>query len=242
MTLAQLRLALRTPRGRSTLLTPLVVFVMFAVMRSGVSGRTEFDFLALSNGLSLAAFGTAISLLAILPLAMNQFAIDRSGLTLVFLSPLKDGELLLGKAIGNGLIALMPATLCVAAGYLLFPGGSPSLWLCIPLAFVGAYLLTAPLAALLSAIFPRAVDLNSIGHGSSAHAAASLLGMVSIAVALAPCVLIVFVTTAILHRPALAPAFLAGWCMVAAALSWLLFIPARRVLIARRENLALTTG
>ena len=60
-------------------------------------------------GLSLATFGSFICLFSILPLAMNQFAIDKAGFTRYMLSPLSIGELLHGKAVGNALIAAGPA-------------------------------------------------------------------------------------------------------------------------------------
>jgi hypothetical protein len=242
--LAQARLGFRTPRGRSTLLSPVVVFVMFALMiaRSGSQFQEELDFLSLGNGLSLASFGAFVSLVAILPLAMNQFAIDGSGLTLVFLSPIKDVELLLGKALGNWLVLSGPAALCIIASYLLFPGGPLSLWLSIPLALIGTYAIVAPVAAVVSAMFPKAVDLNSIGRGSNAHGAAGLLGLVTFLAAAMPPAAIVFVATNMLERPALAPLLLTAWCVAAAGLSWLLFRVARRVLAARRENLGLTAS
>ena len=140
MALAQLRLAMRTPRGRSILLSPFVVFVVFAVVIRR-QGQMELGFINLTDGLGLATFGAAVSLLAILPFAMNQFAIDRSGLTMALLSPLDTRELLAGKAVGNGLIAAGPALLMMLVAFVLFPGGSPALWVSLPLALVAAYLL-----------------------------------------------------------------------------------------------------
>ena len=68
------------------------------------------------------------------------------------------------------------------------------MWLSLPLALVAATSSLAPGAAALSAIFPRTVDLNSIGRGSNAHGVASLLGLlVFAAAARAGASLIVFV-------------------------------------------------
>ena len=94
--------------------------------------------------------------------------------------------LLRGKAVGNAVIALIPGTVCFIAAALLLPGGDPALWVCIPLTAIATYLTAAPIAAILSAIFPRAVDLNSIGRGSNAHGAAGLLGMLAFVAAAAP--------------------------------------------------------
>ena len=53
-----------------------------------------------------------VSLLATLPILMNQFAVDKAGMTLALLSPLSDGESLPGKAVGNALIAFPPVLIC----------------------------------------------------------------------------------------------------------------------------------
>ena len=83
---AHVRLALRTPRGRSIVLSPFVVFVFFAIVIYR-QGQMELGFANLTNGLNLATFGGGVCLLAILPFALNQFAIDGSGLTLALALP-----------------------------------------------------------------------------------------------------------------------------------------------------------
>jgi hypothetical protein len=237
--LAQLRLALRTPRGRSILISPLLVFVVFAfIMRRSLDGL-EFAFITLDSGLGLATFGSAICLLSILPIAMNQFAVDRAGLTLALLAPLRDIELLAGKAVGNAMIAAAPALLCVTIALLLFPAGDLALWLSLPLGLTAAYLLAAPAAAALSAVFPRAVDLNSIGRGSNAHGMAGLLGLLVFVVAGAPSVAVVMIATRLFDRPVLAPVLLLVWCAVAFLISRLLFHPVAALFARRKENLAM---
>lgn len=237
--LGQVRLAMRTPRGRSILLSPLMLLVIFGVMIHRGSGSVDFGFIQLHGGLSLATFASAVSLLAILPIAMNQFAVDGAGLTMTLLSPLSDRELLAGKAAGNGLIALAPLLLSIAVPLLVFRSGSPALWVALPLGLLSVYLLVAPIAAICSAVLPRAVDMNSIGRGSNAHGAAGLLGLLSFLGAAVPALLLVLLATRIFERPVLAPVFLAGWCFVACGIGYLLFLPASRIFAARRENLAL---
>ena len=237
--LAQVRLALRTPRGRSILLSPILVIGLFALMtRNALSGFTSGPFV-LTSGLSLASFGSFVSLMSMLPIAMNQFAVDKAGLTLALLSPLSDREYLAGKAVGNGLIAAAPTAITLLVSVVMFPTGSPALWLAIPISLMAIYLLVAPLAAVLSAIFPRVVDLNSIGRGSNAHGVAGLLGLLAFLAAGAPCVFIALTSTGWLHRPALTPVLLAIWCGLSYALSRVLFIPASRIFAKRRENLAM---
>ena len=237
----QIRLGLRTPRGRATLLSPIVVFGMFAFMTLRSRGATDFAPLGLQGGLGLATFSSFVSLLAILPLAMNQFAIDRAGLTLTMLAPVDTMTLLRGKAVGNAVIALIPGAVCFIAAALLLPGGDPALWVCIPLTAIAAYLTAAPIAAILSAIFPRAVDLNSIGRGSNAHGAAGLLGMLVYIAAAAPGTLLTMLVGVGLQRPLLAPLAVVVWMIVSLGISLVLFRLAADIFERRRENLGLTS-
>jgi hypothetical protein len=237
--LAQLRLALRTPRGRSIVLSPVVITAIFAFVARGAMGNFDGGSIPFRSGLSIASIASFIGLLATLPIAMNQFAVDNAGLTLALLSPLSDREYLAGKAVGNGLIAVLPISFSVVVAVLLLPGGSPALWLCIPLALLSTYLLVAPAAATLSALFPRLVDLNSVGRGSNAHGAAALLGMFTFVASVAPAVLILLSASRWLNNPMLTLLALIVWCIVTYALDRLLFIPARRIFAKRRENLAM---
>ena len=233
----QLRLALRTPRGRASMATPLLLPVLFGFIASR-HGGLSIPGVEGERGLALAAIGAFASILALLPLAMNQFAIDRAGFTRQMLSPIGIGELLAGKAAGNALIAGIPAAICFVLAALVFHGSHPLLWLGLIFGLASTYLLLAPAAAALSAIFPKAVDLNSIGNNSNAHQAAGLLGMLSIAASAAPTILLSLLALTVLHRPELVPLFLFGWAAIAFGISRLLFIPVRRLVASRCESLA----
>lgn len=236
---SQVRLGLRTARGRSTILSPVVLFVVLAVVIVRGGDVMEIGPLRLSGGVGLAAFTSFVALLSLLPLAMNQFAVDRAGLARALMAPLDTTSILVGKAAGNALIATIPAALCVIAAFLLYPGGRFALWLSIPPALIATYLWTAPAAAALSALFPRVVDLGSIGNRSSAHGAAGLLGTIVFACAGGSCLLLALVATRLLRRPEMAPVLLAGWAALAAAAATLLFRVAARLFDRRRENLCL---
>lgn len=237
--LAQIRLALRTPRGRSMLLSPLVIFGVVALMLARMPSGVELAGLRFSGGLSLAVLGSAIALLGVLPFAVNQFAVDRAGLTLLLLAPIRTRALLAGKTAGNGVVAALPALVCLAAAAVLYPSGSPALWLCVPLGFTATYLLVAPAAAALSAIFPKAVDLGSGGSGSNPHGAASLAGLAITAAAGTPPVLLALFASRGLGRAEVALALLTAWCAVCLIACIALLRVAERVYEARRENLAL---
>jgi hypothetical protein len=233
----QVRLALRTPRGRASLVTPLLMPLLLGAVLSR-RGGLSIPGVEGEPGLALAAIGVFTSVLALLPIAMNQFAIDRAGFTRQMLSPISIRELLLGKAVGNALIAAMPGSLCFVLALLIFRGSHPSLWLGLILAVLAVYALLAPAAAALSAIFPKAVDMNSIGNNSNAHQAAGLLGMLVFVLSAAVPILLTLVALKFLHRVELVPLLLAGWTAVAIGLSYLLFIPVRRLVTSRCEALA----
>jgi hypothetical protein len=236
--LAQVRLALRTPRGRAILFSPLLMFVFFGLLVLK-SGDMSFGVFRTAGGIGLAVFSSAVALLSILPIAMNQFAVDGSGLTMALLSPLSTRQLLAGKAVGNGLVAISTALLCVVLAAAVFRDGSPAIWLSLVLSLVATYTLATPAAAVFSALFPRVVDMNSIGRGSNAHGLSGLLGLFAFAASAVPCIAIVFTTTRLLGQPALAPLLLLFWCALSVLAARLLFIPAERVFDRRRENLAM---
>ena len=127
----------------------------------------------------------------------------------------------------------------VIGALILFPAGDPARWLCVPLGLTATYLLVAPAAAALSAIFPRAVDMNSIGR-SNAHGTAGFLG--TLAASSRPAhrsLLLVTIANTWLERPALAPVFLLVWLAIAATAGILLLNAAAALFERRRENLAM---
>lgn len=236
--LAQMRLVVRTPRGRSILLSPLIVFIMFSGMMWSGGAAADLEFVSTNRGLALAVFGSFVSLLTVLPLAMNQFAIDGAGLTLELLSPIGERDLLYGKAIANAVTAAVPALLCILGAVFLFPAGDPALWIAVPIGLLATLFLAAPIGAALSALFPRAVDLNSIGRGSNAHGAATLLGMFAYLVSAGICAILIVLAIHLFETRMMAPAILLAWCGICVLLSRALFVPVRLLLAKRLENLA----
>jgi hypothetical protein len=136
-------------------------------------------------------------------------------------------------------IAGVPALFSIISAAALFPGGPVSLWICVPIGVAAIYVLASPVAAALSALFPRSVDLNSIGRGSNAHGAAGFLGMAAYGIAGAMTLLVALLATRVLDRPALAPVMMFVWFVICGAIARLFFMPVRALLARRRENLAL---
>jgi hypothetical protein len=229
----------RSPRGRSIFLSPLVVFLLFGGMMYRNAGTMDMGPFHFTSGIGLATVCSFFSILAGLPIAVNQFAVDRAGLTLALLSPLQDQELLAGKAVGNALIVGPPTLLCMIVARVVFPGDSASMWLALLFGIVAMYLVAAPVSAIASAMFPRVANLNSIGRGGNPHGLANFIGALTLVVAGGIPLLLSLAATQLLDRPMLAPVLVGAWCLVAFGISWLLFIPATRVFHSRRENLAM---
>lgn len=236
--LAQVRLALRTPRGRATLLTPLLILVIFGLLLYQAEDAVVGPF-RLSGGLAVATISAAMSLLSSLPILMNQFAVDGAGLTLALLSPLSTRQLLAGKAVGNALIAIPPTLVAVVLAAVAFRSGSVWLWLSLVLGLIATYILSAPAFGVFSAMLPRQVDMNSVGSGSNAHGLAALLGLLVFTLAVAPAAALVAFAAWLLGTAALAPLLLLGWCAVAYLISLPLYRVAGRIFDSRRENLAM---
>ena len=233
----QLRLGLRTPRGRASIASPLLMPLLLAGIAYR-TGRAPLPGIRGGEAMPLAIVGLVASILALIPFSMNQFAIDKAGFTRHMLSPFSVRELLVGKAVGNGLIALIPAVFSLLIPTVLFPGSPAMYWIALAAAWVATYALLAPAAAALSATFPKTIDLNSIGNSGNAHQAAGLLGMLSFVVSVAPSVVLAVLAIKFLQRRELVPWLLGGWCVIALGLSYLLFIPVARFVASRRENLA----
>jgi hypothetical protein len=238
--LGQLRLALRTPRGRSILLSPIVLVFVYGALNFQNTTGFHLGGLTADSGLAIASFASFVCLMSILPIALNQFAIDKAGLTLVLLSPLSDRDYLTGKAVGNGMVAALPTLVCMAAAFVALPGSrSIASWMAIPVALASTYFLVAPAAATFSAMFPRVVDLNSIGRGSNAHGLSGLLGVLTFLAAGVPNLAIAAAASHRFGRPPVTLGLLLVWCGLTFLMGRLLFVPVRRVFARRRENLAM---
>jgi hypothetical protein len=230
------RLAFRTPRGRTLVLAPILMLVLFAFITIARGAAIPFGPARVGGGFSLAIFGIGLAILSLGPFMFNQFAVDRAGLTLEFLAPIGLREMLYGKAIGGALVAAAPVVVSIVAG-VLTGGQSPIEWATLLLATCAVYLTFAPTCAILSLMFPRSVDLSSIGQASNAHQAAGLLGTLALAAIVTPPSLLAAAGLRVWHSPLAALGLVFGWLLVSIGVALVLFRVAERLLEDRRENL-----
>jgi hypothetical protein len=216
---------------------PMLLLLSLVLMKT--RGAAAPGFIPSWNGPLVAGAGMLFALLTLQPIFMNQLASDRSGLTLQILAPISDLDLLRGKAAG-GLILFGAAALpCLLVAILIDPARSPLAWLSVLLGGASIYAWSAPIAAILSILFPKASNLGSLGTSGKAHGASQFLGTLATLLAASVPALIQLVFMRAGGRAASGILLMLIWTLLAAGASLPLLGAAARLLPSRRENLAL---
>jgi hypothetical protein len=228
---AQARSALRSVRGRLVLLLPGPLTGMIAILFRSMPAPAEWSE---PQGHLLLAGGILLGLYAAQPFTMNQFGSDRAGLTLQFLAPIRDVDLIRGKAVGCGAIIAGGALITLLCTLLAAPYGSPLLWTAAIFGGVATYVVLTPLGALFSVLLPVPADLSKTGTSGNPHTLAILAGMVFVGLAAVPPGVALLMLS-----PRAALVAMTIWL----ATVWVAVYPllglVARLLRARRENLAL---
>jgi hypothetical protein len=232
------RVAMRTVKGKlAVVTTPIVVGVLSLVLSRQWAG---IDF----AGMHVGAFSVGLLIAVVLPLLsfqpilLNLYAVDRAGLTLQYLVPATDQDLVRGKIAGGALLT----TMATVPGLILVPlitrQGSLAFWLAMLLGCIASYLVLGPVFAMLSTLFPKAADLNSLGSQGNASNLAVLVAMFLTPAMLVPIVILVLVGQ-LFGGLYISVVLVAAWVAVAAALSFPLTQLATSLLARRRENVAM---
>jgi energy-coupling factor transporter ATP-binding protein EcfA2 len=236
---AQLLALLRTVRGKMLLLSPLFTTTLFAVAFTRGDGR-HATFLA--QPVAIAGIAVLIALANLASVTCNQLATDDSALVLEFLQPLEERDLLLGKLAGSTVLFAASVTIALLPLFVIFPGVSPALLLAVLLGGLATHFVLAPVNALLSAVFPKKVDLGKLGAAGKPHSAAALLAFGAQIVAVLPAAACILVAWRVVGRLALAPVF-TGVLAIAAGGAAVAAMPlVARAVVARRENLVMVAA
>ncbi len=238
--LAQFRGFLRTVRGKLALLmtAPFVVVMAVALGRMQAEEVPFISSLAV-QGEVFVLVALVMSMLSIQPLVFNQFASDRAGLTLQFLSPLSDVQLVASRALAAALLLAASALPGLAAAWLIIPGSSIWLWLAALASGCASFFLIIPLGILLSMLFPRSSDLSSIGGAGNAHPLAGFIGVITFLITVSVSWLVSWLGSGLAGSPMLAFLLAALWAALAAGIGAALMPLLAEALARRRENLAL---
>ncbi|MGD2116707.1 MAG: hypothetical protein PVG07_16760, partial [Acidobacteriota bacterium] len=234
----QVRTALRTLPGRLALITPPVMVVFLTMLAGGDWAPNVARGVVPVAGVLLTLAGCGMGLMSLQPISVNQFAVDGSGLLVELQGPVSDRELVSGKALGIGVLSAMtmlPATVVVVV----VRPETLALWPAVLLIGASAVLLTAPVNALLSAAFPKAVDPGKFGKESQPHQLAGFLAVLATALAFGPGVLAAAVTLIGTRSPLAATAATLAWVAVSFVLCRIGLRLAAGMLAARRESLYL---
>ena len=235
--LAQAKTTLRSVRGKLVVLMPGPLIAVIGLLSQRLPGEVPGGTLFGREGHVLFATGCVFCLYTLLAFSANSLAADRAGLTLQFLLPLRELDLVRGKTAGCAVLLACAVANCLVCSLLVAPRGStPHEWIAVLLATAATYLWISPIAAAFSAVLPVASDLNKTGSGGNPHGLAFLLGTLLVLFLSAPPGMILYLGS---ERPTLALGLIALWTLLAAAISLPLLGLAARTVAARRENIAL---
>jgi hypothetical protein len=235
----QLRAFLRTVRGKMTVFfAPLMGVLMTLAFTRGGQGAPAF----LSSGYAPAGFVVLICLSNLGVLTCNQFASSARGLILELLLPLDTRSMLRGRALASTLLCALSLALGFLPLLLMLPKLSVSDWIALFLAGMAAHITMAPLAAALSAVFPKASDLSRVGHSGQPHPAAGFIGFAATPLAAFPPVGCILLANLVLGRAWLAPVLVGGWVALATVGALGLLSQCERIVAARSENLAMVAA
>ncbi len=233
------RMAMRTVKGKTAVISaPLAVGMLSLALSRQWEG---VDVAGMHVGASTAGLLIALvlPLLSFQPILLNTYAVDRAGLTLQFLVPASDQDLVRGKIAGGALLtatATVPSLILVA---LVTREGPLGLWLAVILGGIATYLVLGPVFAMLSAVFPKAADLSSLGTKGNASQLAGLVATLLIPAMLSPVAILVLAGQFLWGNLYAGVGLVAGWVVVAALLSFPLTHMAAALLARRREHLGL---
>ena len=235
---AQFKPAIRSLRGRLAVLIPGPMLALLSVLVRGDDESGPIRYIA-EHGYLVAGMGLVFSIYTIQPFSVNMFGIDRAGLTLQFLSPLRDRDLAWGKVAGCGMLFAAAGVLAIAGAVVINPTGSPLLWLSVLMGAAATYLLVSPFAVWFSTFFPVAADMSKSGSGGNPHPISMFGSLFLVLLIGAPAALILAAGALWWKEPALTAAVMAGWLACAAIVTIPLIRLAARAIGPRRENLLL---
>lgn len=235
---ALMRGALRTVRGRLTILLPGPILAMLTAVFQGLP-RENWTVEAASRGYLLFGASIVFTFYAMHAISMNLFGSDRAGLTLQFLAPITDRELVRGKMVGFAAVIGAGTAICLAAAVAVAHTGSPAYWLSVVLGAAATFFLISPVAVWCSALFPVASDLSKTGAAGNPHPFSMIAGTLCTALFSLPTVAILAAAEFRFKSPVVSLVLAAVWLAVSAAIGIKLVGLASRAVGARRDNLAL---
>jgi len=236
--LALMRGALRTVRGRLTILLPGPMLALLVAVFNRLPQET-WTIAAASRGYLLFGGSIVFTFYAMHAISMNLFGSDRAGLTLQLLAPVTDRELAWGKVIGFAGIVAAGVGVCLVASVAVAHAGPLPYWIAVFLGALATFCLISPVAIWFSSIFPVASDLSRTGAAGNPHPFPMVVGTLCTALFVLPTIVSLALAEFWFKSALMAPVLVGGWTLIAAAIGLPLVNVAARSITARRETLAL---
>ncbi|HXT71165.1 MAG TPA: hypothetical protein VN700_15485 [Vicinamibacterales bacterium] len=235
---AQFRGALRTVRGRLTILLPgpMLGIMTFAFHRVPQENWARH---AADQGYLLLGASIIFTFYSLHAVSMNFFGSDRAGFTRQLLAPLSDRDLAWGKIGGFAMIVGTGLVICLATSLAVAPSGPPAYWIATIIGGAAAFMLLCPVAIWFSAIFPVASDLGKTGSGGNPHPLPMIAGTICTALFALPVAGGIVMSEYMLKSQFSAVLLMLVYLGIAAGVGIPLVNLASRTIGARRENLAL---
>lgn len=238
--IAQFRSGVRSLRGRLAVLLPGPMLALLSIVFTRSPEEAVWLAKASDHGYFMFGASLVLALLSQHPITLNQFASDRAGLTLQWLLPVSARDLVIGKAVGGFLIFMTASLLAILVIGAMTRSGSPVLWLATLLGGMATYAIFSPYAAVMSALFPVASDLNKNGSAGNPHTAAVLPAVILTPLAALPAVGIMLLS--LKWSPWVSLAGMLVWLVVAVLVAWWSVGLSANAVRQRRENLFLTVS
>lgn len=235
---AQYKGALRTVRGRLTVLLPGPMLAILTLAFKNIQSET-WATTAAEQGYLLLGVAIIFTLYSMHAVSMNFFGSDRAGLTRQLLSPVTDRDLAWGKIAGFGMIVGTGMLVCVMTSVAVAPSGPPAFWVATVIGGIATFILLCPLGIWFSALFPVASDLSKTGAGGNPHPLPMIVGTVCTALFALPAAGVILAAEFHFQNQMMAIPLMLGWLAVCMAISIPLVAVASRTIGMRRENLAL---
>ena len=235
---AQYKGALRTVRGRLTVLLPGPMLAILTLAFRGIESETLAT-TAAQQGYMLLGVAIIFTLYSMHAVSMNFFGSDRAGLTLQLLSPVTDRDLAWGKIAGFGMIVGTGIMVCILTSLAVAPSGPPAYWVATVIGGIATFVLLAPLGIWFSAMFPVASDLSKTGAGGNPHPFPMIVGTICTAAFTLPAAAVILAAEFYFQNQTMAVPLMLAWLAVCVLVCVPLVNLTSRTIGMRRENLAL---
>lgn len=232
-----LRTTLRTIKGKLATLTPALVAALTCLMLRGLADIASLLGATMGSATGIFSWALTIAVLNQQQIVLNVLAADRSGLTLTFLMPVSEVQIVRAKLLAMGGLSAVALAPAVPVALIIGTPVPLAWWVTTLACALATILLHGPVAVALSALFPKPTDLSKMS-GQQPHGAASLLGVVSLLLALAAPRAAAFGGSALAGPWGGAAAALI-WCLACAALVAPMARLAADLVVSRREAIAL---